>query len=151
MSVQTQVVTKTVFFLVAFFKRPSRPQILTKPKNFKTQKIANDLKLMLSFEIFQKYHSQPELWPIPFSDKSWHFLTDFYTKCHFLWFSVFSLPYVTFFVNFLSNPPQKSVPKGRIFEGGYNNQNMKKLHPFVVVLCKEKFIVLKYGGSGQIM
>ena len=28
---------------------------------------------------------------------------------------------VNFFCNFLSNPPQKSVQKCRMFEGGYNN------------------------------
>ena len=101
------------FFRVVSFNWPSRPKILKKSKNFKTQKIAKGLRLMLSFEILQKYHCKPELWPIPFSDKSWHFLTDFSALCHFLWFSLFSLPYVTFFGHFLSNPPQKSDPKGR--------------------------------------
>ena len=96
MGIWKKVPPKVGIFKVAYFKQLLGCQILTKSKNFKIQHKAKSLKLILGFGISEKSHFY----------KMGDFLMDFYTTPYFF---LFSLPLCTFFCNFLSNPPQKSV------------------------------------------
>ena len=93
----------------ALFKRLPCAQFLTKSKNFCAHQIEIAWILFWALKFFKKVISQIGTLFAPFLHQSITF-----SGCH-----CFHFQCVFFFVISFQTPPRKSVPLGRIFEGGF--------------------------------